>query len=122
MMPLSYHLNAKTGILETSLGRLQFTTDEENAEICGIEVENRRKGNGTALIAYFEEFCKVNGLTSILVPSLPTKIAISFWLKNGFRCYFSDDKKLVKRILNKKKVDHITNTDSGIIALRKELV
>lgn len=118
---LGLRLDVQAGILESPMGKLQFTAEEAIAEICGIEVKHRRRGIGTELVSHFEEFCRARGVTAVLVPASPTKMAISFWLKNGFSCYFSDDEKLIDRILKKRKLEQLTNTDSGIIALRKEL-
>lgn len=122
MSGLCISVNEEFGFVECAEGRLEFLVADEMATICAIEVVRKRRGVGTALIQHFDNYCRAKGLSDVFVPATPSKRVVSFWIKNGFSCFFPEDTKIVKRILNKVNSVHITNVDSGIIALRKELV
>ena len=82
----------------------------------------RRKGKGTLIINQLVEIAKNNECDAILVAANASKIALSFYLKNGFKPLINKEWKHINDILsgdNPLKIHSIgTNTT---ITLKKEI-
>ena len=91
--------------------------------IVGISVprSHRRKGIGTALVRALEDASRGKGLQRLVVPSTPSRQALSFWLSCGFSYVFPEDACCQKRILCSQSPEDIFDNGAGVILLHKVL-
>ena len=88
-----------------------------------VEPSNRRKGIATSFLKEFELLAKNKECKNITVPASLSKIALSFWLKNGYMLIDSDAKRKVKRVLNSKKnaTFILELEENSVVPLYKEI-
>ena len=105
------------------LGEIDFKIEEEFISVFQIYSFPKRCGIGTKLVEIMENLALGKNIKSIIVPVTPSKEALSFWLKMGYKFSFNDDRYIANRILNSSYFNmvEIFDTDSGIILLKKIL-
>lgn len=88
-----------------------------------VEPRKRRKGLGTNVLHDIIQVARQNNCTEIVVPSDLSKIALAFWLKNGFYTQEDDDKEKINIVLNSDKRDeHIFDVeDNSVVELHKKI-
>jgi len=109
------------GTVSSDFGEIEFVIDEDYISIFQIFVVKKRCGIGSNLLKKLEEFAIERGLRKIVVPVTPSKLALSFWLKAGYRYVFPEDIVIGNEIIKGEDLEKIRDTDSGIILLEKEL-
>ena len=87
-----------------------------------IPSSERRKGKGTLIMNQLVDIAKQNNCTSILVAANASKIALSFYLKNGFKPLLNKEWKDINNILSSDNVLKIHSIgDNTTITLIKDL-
>lgn len=105
--------------MKSAHGEIEFTLDNEGISVFQIFVLNKRCGIGSALVKRLEDFCLQRNIRRTIVPSTPSKEALSFWLARGYHYVFSGDSDIGHTILDSENSEKIGETDSGIIVLEK---
>lgn len=119
-MNIQIQIDGEWGIVKSAQGEIDFTIDNETISVFQIFVRKRRCGTGSALMERLEEFClQTRNIRKIIVPSTPSKEALSFWLARDYYYVFSEDSDIEHTILNSQDPEKIEETDSGIILLEK---
>jgi len=88
-----------------------------------VEEKYRRRGYGTEYLKKIGLEAKKNNCDIIITPSNLSKIAIFFWLKNGFSTDNKDDNKIINFVLvSRKKFNYILNIDGqSVVELQKNI-
>ena len=122
-MSIPIEMNISAGEIESPYGKLLFNFDDGQFAIMGIDISKRkrRQGIGTALVRAAEKLARELGCAEIDVPATPSRMAVSFWLRMGFRCWLKEENRLVTRILESQSDDSIFDSNSGVIVMRKHL-
>ena len=69
-----------------------------------VDKAHQRKGYGSVFFKELENLALKSNCNEMEVISELTKIALSFWLKNGFNTDFNDDKEIINFVLNSKNI------------------
>ena len=111
----------ESGTVSSDFGGIEFAVDEDCISIFQIFTVKRRCGIGSNLLQKLEEFAIQKNLRKIFVPVTPSRLALSFWLKAGYRYVFPEEMVMGNEILKEEDPEKIRDTDSGIILLEKVL-
>ncbi|MGC9336971.1 MAG: hypothetical protein ACP5EQ_02600 [Candidatus Cloacimonadia bacterium] len=109
------------GIVSSDFGEIEFVIEEDCISIFQIFALKKRCGIGSNLLQKLEEFAIERNLRKLVVPATPSKLALSFWLKAGYRYVFPEEMVIGNEILKEEDSEKIRDTDSGIILLEKVL-
>jgi GNAT superfamily N-acetyltransferase len=118
-MNIQIQLDGEWGIIKSAQGEIEFTSDNDGVSIFQIFVLNKRCGIGSALVERLEDFCLQRNIRRTIVPSTPSKEALSFWLASGYHYVFSEDSDIGHTILDSENPEKIGETDFGIILLER---
>lgn len=91
--------------------------------LLNVEKKHRRKGLGSKTIEMLQNIALENNCDMIITPSDLSKIALNFWLKNGFSCDDKEDIWKISFVLNSSKSEnYIFDIDgNSIIQLSKKM-
>jgi len=122
-MAIPLEIDIKTGEIKSPYGDLFFNFDVDQFSIVGIEISepNRRQGIGTGLVNAAEKLARELECLKVEVPATPSRMAISFWNKNGYEFALKEEKALVARIMKSKSSSKIFDSDSGIVLMHKRI-
>lgn len=101
-------------------GKLDFSLSEDAAIINAISVYAKRIRIGTRLVNECEILAHQNGLKIIEVPASPTKEAILFWKKLGYKPHSGEDKYWVNKIIRSYK-ESSWETSQGVVVMTKQI-
>jgi len=111
----------ESGIVSSEFGEIEFVIDEDCISIFQIFVMKKRCGIGSNLLRKLEEFAIERNMRKIVVPVTPSKLALSFWLKAGYRYVFPEEMVMGNEVLKEEDLEKIRDTHSGIVLLEKAL-
>jgi len=111
----------ESGTVSSEFGEIEFVIDEYCISIFQIFALKKRCGIGSNLLQKLEEFAIERNTRKIVVPVTPSKLALSFWLKAGYRYVFPEEMVRGNEVLKEEDPEKIIETDSGIILLEKVL-
>ena len=122
-MPIALEIDIKAREIRSPYGKLLFNFDDGHFSIMGIEISKRKRGQGigTALVNVAEKLARELECVGIEVPATPSKMALSFWRKNGYECYLLEERVLTTKILECKASSKIFTSNSGIILMKKQV-
>lgn len=118
-MNIQIQIDGEWGTVKSAQGAIEFIIDNDVISVFQIFALKRRCGIGSALINRLEDFCSQRNVRKTIVPSTPSKKALSFWLARGYDYVFSEDSDIGQTILISQDPEKIEETDSGIILLEK---
>ena len=85
--------------IEFNNGIIEYFFEDDCAVVNQISVYRTGEGIGSALIDRFEKLAIENDIHLVEVPISPSKQALSFWFKRGYRLANDGDNQLVTTIL-----------------------
>jgi GNAT superfamily N-acetyltransferase len=92
--------------------------------LLNVDTEQRGKGIGSKIIKNLEDIARANNCVAMVTPSNLSKIALNFWIKNGFCAIDKDDLKKISFVLNSEAPqEYIFDIDcNSVVELSKKIL